>query len=203
MELSIPQPRRHALPLAPAPRLAVAPELPPLGSALPVVVLPGALPGALPQVGGWVKIKVVGVAAVQGQWQAVFGACSRLTQSQPAPGWEAFWQSRLDGDAPSEWPAEPGRLATACNLPELPRRTVRQVLQAAAGGAPGPFKLLARMAGYAPDDARAWCRAAPQRRAGGAAWEWGAQLLLEDATGAAARRPHSCLFCARVARRRP
>jgi hypothetical protein len=65
VELSVPHPRRRSLPLMPQPPdVLVAAELPPLGTALPVVVLPGALT-ALPQVGDWIKIKVVGVTAVQ------------------------------------------------------------------------------------------------------------------------------------------
>lgn len=66
-ELGVAAPRRHNMPLSSeAPGLQVLQDLPPLGTALPVVMAPGAVPSTgLPQVGDWVKIKVVGVAAVQ------------------------------------------------------------------------------------------------------------------------------------------
>lgn len=65
VELNISQPRRRSLPLvSQLPNVTVLQELPPLGTALPVIVQPGAL-AVLPQVGDWVKMKVVGLAAVQ------------------------------------------------------------------------------------------------------------------------------------------
>lgn len=61
------RPRRHVMPLqSEAPGLQVLQDLPPIGTALPVIMDPAAVPSTgLPQVGDWVKIKVVGVAAVQ------------------------------------------------------------------------------------------------------------------------------------------
>jgi hypothetical protein len=66
-ELRASAPCRHTMPLvSEAPHLQVLQDLPPIGTALPVVMDPGAVPSTgLPQVGDWVKIKVVGVAAVQ------------------------------------------------------------------------------------------------------------------------------------------
>jgi hypothetical protein len=230
-ELRMEHPRRRSLPLAPQPPgVAVVPQLPPLGTALPVVIQPGALP-TLPRPGEWVKIKVVGLAAVQvgsggavecsswlhvliasvlccatgatsqvracahhhtqGQWQVVFGRCSRLTQSQPAPGFEAAWQARLDSQDTSDWLLDPQQLATACSLRALPRVTVRQVLLAAAARQQGPFRVQLRLVGYLPRDVRSWCQARTRPAAaadgsssssGAAAWEWAAHLLLEDAT---------------------
>jgi hypothetical protein len=60
-------PRRHIMPLsAEPPGLQVLQDLPRIGTALPVIMDPAAVPRTgLPQVGDWVKIKVVGVAAVQ------------------------------------------------------------------------------------------------------------------------------------------
>lgn len=66
-ELAARAPHRHNMPLSSeAPGVQVLQDLPPIGTALPVVIDPGAVPSTgLPQVGDWVKIKVVGVAAVQ------------------------------------------------------------------------------------------------------------------------------------------
>lgn len=60
-------PRRHIMPLsAEPPGLQVLHDLPRIGTALPVVMDPAAVPRTgLPEVGDWVKIKVVGVTAVQ------------------------------------------------------------------------------------------------------------------------------------------
>jgi hypothetical protein len=66
-QLPVVRPHRHVMPLqSEPPGLQVLQELPPIGTALPVVMDPAAVPSTgLPQVGDWVKIKVVGVAAVQ------------------------------------------------------------------------------------------------------------------------------------------
>jgi hypothetical protein len=66
-QLPVVRPRRHIMPLqSEPPGLQVLQELPPIGTALPVVMDPAAVPSlGLPQVGDWVKVKVVGVAAVQ------------------------------------------------------------------------------------------------------------------------------------------
>lgn len=60
-------PQRHVMPLvSEPPGLQVLLELPTIGTALPVVMDPAAVPKTgLPAVGDWVKVKVVGVAAVQ------------------------------------------------------------------------------------------------------------------------------------------
>lgn len=83
-ELAATAPRRHNMPLlSEAPGLQVLQDLPPIGTALPVVMHPGAVPSTgLPQVGDWVKIKVVGVAAVQvrirrGAWSQRGSGASR------------------------------------------------------------------------------------------------------------------------------
>jgi hypothetical protein len=65
-ELKVSRPRRRVLLLAPMPDVDVVPELPPLGSALPVIMEADNVPrGGLPAVGSWVKLKVVGLLAVQ------------------------------------------------------------------------------------------------------------------------------------------
>jgi hypothetical protein len=66
VELSVSRPRRRSLPLHPTPGVEVVAELPPLGSAVPVIMEAGHAPrGGLPAVGSWVKLKVVGLLAVQ------------------------------------------------------------------------------------------------------------------------------------------
>lgn len=65
-ELKVSRPRRRTLPLVPTAGVDVVPELPPLGSAVPVVMEAGNVPrGGLPAVGSWIKLKVVGLLAVQ------------------------------------------------------------------------------------------------------------------------------------------
>jgi len=63
-QLQATRPRRHVMPLvSDPPGLQVLQDLPTIGTALPVIM--DHVPSALPNVGDWVKIKVVGVAAVQ------------------------------------------------------------------------------------------------------------------------------------------
>lgn len=47
------------------PLLEVMEQLPPLGSAVPVIIERDNVPPMLPAVGAWVKLKVVGLLAVQ------------------------------------------------------------------------------------------------------------------------------------------
>jgi hypothetical protein len=66
VELKVSRPRRRLLPLTPRPGVDVVPGLPPLGSAVPVIMEAGNVPrGGLPAVGSWVKLKVVGLLVVQ------------------------------------------------------------------------------------------------------------------------------------------
>jgi hypothetical protein len=66
VELKVSRPRRRLLPLTPTPGVQLVPELPPLGSAVPVIMEAGNVPrGGLPAVGSWVKLKVVGLLVVQ------------------------------------------------------------------------------------------------------------------------------------------
>ncbi|WIA28371.1 hypothetical protein OEZ86_010918 [Tetradesmus obliquus] len=208
-ELKVSRPRRRTLPLVPTAGVDVVPELPPLGSAVPVVMEAGNVPrGGLPAVGSWIKLKVVGLLAVQGQMQVVFEHSSRITDAQPSTHFEAFYKTRLNNDDTSEWPADEARVSnivTSCSRRDLRHITLRQVQQRAAQRHLGPFRVLLRLTGYLPRDLRQWCKplpATPQQQqssdAGNAAgagsssqqqqqqqpsWEWAAHLLLEDATG--------------------
>lgn len=94
-QLPVVRPRRHVMPLqSEAPGLQVLQELPPIGTALPVVMDAAAVPSTgLPQVGDWVKVKVVGVAAVQVRYtglcqpQVMCDACSTHPSACFAGSW--------------------------------------------------------------------------------------------------------------------
>lgn len=64
---------------------------------------------------------------VQGQWQVVFGKCSRLTQTQPSQAFESWYQTRLANQEQCEWPEDLSQVITHCSIPSLPSTTIRQV----------------------------------------------------------------------------
>lgn len=82
-QLPLLRPCWHVMPLqSEPPGLQVLQELPPIGTALPVVMDSAAVPSTgLPQVGDWVKIKVVGVAAVQVCCQMACSTCCQCAGS--------------------------------------------------------------------------------------------------------------------------
>ncbi|KAF6263159.1 hypothetical protein COO60DRAFT_1635386 [Scenedesmus sp. NREL 46B-D3] len=161
VELKASRPRRHLLPLTAVPGVDIVAELPPLGSAMPVIMQAGNVPGSgLPAVGSWVKLKVVGLLTVLGQLQVVFGPSSRITDCQPSANFAAFYKTRLNNDDTSEWPSDGARdsnIVTSCSRRDLRHVTLRQVHQRAAQQQPGPFRVLLRLTGYLPRDLRQWC----------------------------------------------
>jgi hypothetical protein len=64
---------------------------------------------------------------LQGQWQVVFGKCSRLTQTQPSQAFESWYQTRLANQEQCEWPEDLSQVITRCSIPSLPSTTIRQV----------------------------------------------------------------------------
>jgi hypothetical protein len=114
----------------------------------------------------------------------VFGTTSRLTQSQPSPAFQEWYQARLASQNTCQWPEDAADIATSCSLESVSRLTIRQVLQGAARRQAGPFRVQLRLFGYWPQDLQQWCKMHPQsEEAGQPVWEWAAHLWLEDATG--------------------
>eukprot|EP00775_Hariotina_reticulata_P004259 gene4259-4510_t len=149
-ELTAADPRRHIMPLhAEPPDLQVLQPLPPLGTALPVVIGSADLPlTGLPEVGQWIKLRVVGLRLVQGQMQVVFCRCSHLSLLQSHPnGFEQWYHTRLANNDTSEWPHQEHNMAATCRRTELQQRTIRQVLLKMSEGQAGPFRVQLRLAG--------------------------------------------------------
>lgn len=180
------------MPLVSAPpAVRVAPDLPPYGTAVPVVVpaARGHAARALPEPGSWVKLKLAGVQLHEGQLALVAGSCSRFATSTRDAPFDAAWAARLARGETAVW-ATRSVARAAPRYRGLPLVTVREVLQrarveACGGGAGGgPFRLLARVVGHRPADARGFCRCLPGRDPGRrASWAYAAALQLEDATG--------------------
>lgn len=92
-QLQATRPRRHVMPLvSDPPGLQVLQDLPTIGTALPVIMdhVPST---GLPDVGDWVKIKVVGVAAVQvsrADGVRLYAHCGQPASCQQAPAHSAL-----------------------------------------------------------------------------------------------------------------
>jgi len=125
----------------------VAVDLPPMGTALPLLIPQqhGTAARPLPSVGDWVKLKVVGVQLHEGQLALVTGSCSRIAPAIQDQHSETAWATRLANGDTAVFATPP---LTRCQHPAhqaLPLSTVRQVLMHRWEGVGATFRMLARL----------------------------------------------------------